>query len=319
MKTLIISFGLAVVIYLVFRLRDSVADPSGYQRIAPAEVKKRLDAGEKVFLLDVRTPEEYAEKHIPKSLSLPLDQLAREAFKRIPDKKTPVFVYCVSGARSARAAGILVKLGYSHVYDMGAMRNWPGSMHKFDISQKRKLDNPERRRIMPPEETLRKLGLKTGDIMADVGCGIGYFTFPAGQIVGPEGKVLAMDVADEMLNEINEGKERNQVTNIETVKVTEDNLPLKNGAVNFALVCNVLHEIEEFDRYIGELQRILAVKGRLAVIDFEKKESQWGPPIHHRIDKNELIGIFKKHGLKVVDCQSIGEEHYSILAENDVQ
>ncbi len=204
------------------------------------------------------------------------------------------------------------------VYAAGDIRNQPGSMHKFDITQKRKLDNPERRRIMPPEETLRKLGLKTGDIMADVGCGIGYFTFPAAQIVGPEGKVLAMDVADEMLNVVNEGKDRNPATNIETLKVAEEHLPLKNGAVNFALVCNVLHEVEELERYVGELQRILAVKGRLAVIDFEKKESQWGPPIHHRIDKNELIGIFNKHGLKIVDCQSIGEEHYSILAEKDV-
>ena len=201
MKTLIIIFGLAVLIYLIFRLRDSVAGP---------------------------------------------------------------------------------------IYAMGPMGNRPGSMHQFDITQKRKLDNSERRRIMPPEETLRTLGLKKGDIVADVGCGIGYFTFPAGQIVGPEGKVLAMDVAEEMLNEVNEGKERNQATNIETVKVTEEHLPLNNGAVNFVLACNVLHEVEELDRYVGELQRVLAVKGRLAVIDFEKKESQWGNVIKLRF---KYLGI----------------------------
>ncbi len=128
MKTVIMILGLLVVIYLAVRLRNKAAGGNGYQRIVPAEVKKRLDAGEKALLVDVRTPEEYAEKHIQNSLSLPLDQLERQAIKRIPDKTTPVFVYCLSGSRSARAAGILAKLGYNHVYDMGAMGNWPGKM-----------------------------------------------------------------------------------------------------------------------------------------------------------------------------------------------
>ena len=74
--------------------------------------------------------------------------------------------------------------------------------HKFKVSEKQKLDNPERRAFLPPEETLRKLGLQPGEIMADIGCGIGYFTFPAASIVGPNVKVFALDVAPEMLAEV---------------------------------------------------------------------------------------------------------------------
>jgi ubiquinone/menaquinone biosynthesis C-methylase UbiE len=185
--------------------------------------------------------------------------------------------------------------------------------HKFDISMRNKLDNPERRAMLPPEETLRKLGLKAGEVMADIGCGIGYFTIPASQIVGSKGKVFALDIADEMLQEVNETKQLNHLNNIETVKVAEYDLKLETGLITVGLTCNVLHEIEDLDRYIDEIQRILAVKGRLVVIEWEKKISNLGPPIDHRIDKTELIKLFKAHGFEIFDCQSIGEEYYSFM------
>ena len=61
--------------------------------------------------------------------------------------------------------------------------------HKLDPRECWKLDTPDRRRIMPPDETLVKLGLKENDIFIDIGCGIGYFTIPALDIVGSNGKV----------------------------------------------------------------------------------------------------------------------------------
>ena len=55
--------------------------------------------------------------------------------------------------------------------------------HKFDFKDRHKLDNAERRKNLPPHRTLLDLGLKENDIMADLGSGIGYFTFPASGIV----------------------------------------------------------------------------------------------------------------------------------------
>ena len=74
--------------------------------------------------------------------------------------------------------------------------------HKFDAKNKHKLDNETRRKMLPPEQTLLSLGLKEGDIMADIGCGIGYFAVPASKIVGKSGKVFAMDILPEMLEEV---------------------------------------------------------------------------------------------------------------------
>ncbi len=61
-------------------------------------------------------------------------------------------------------------------------------VHKFNPKDLQKLDNPERRRLLPPEETLERLGLRKNDIIADIGCGIGYFSFAASKIVGTNGK-----------------------------------------------------------------------------------------------------------------------------------
>ena len=76
--------------------------------------------------------------------------------------------------------------------------------HKFSAKDKSKLDNPERRKILPPPITLEKLYLQKGDIVADVGCGIGYFNIPAAVIVGEMGKVYAIDISEEMLREVQE-------------------------------------------------------------------------------------------------------------------
>lgn len=98
---------------------------SKYESISPSEAKKRLDSGEDVTLLDVRTPGEHAQRHIPGSILIPVDEIRQKAEKNLTDKAKPVFVYCLSGARSAQAASQLSSLGYTKVYNLGGIMNWP--------------------------------------------------------------------------------------------------------------------------------------------------------------------------------------------------
>lgn len=79
-----------------------------------------------VAVLDVRTPEEYAERHIVNARLLTLDTIdADTAAAAAPDKAAPVLVYCRSGVRSAEAAAKLADLGYTQVYDFGGILDWP--------------------------------------------------------------------------------------------------------------------------------------------------------------------------------------------------
>lgn len=89
-----------------------------------------MEAKEKIIndgaiLLDVRTKEEYDEKHIDGASLLPLDIIDIDSISQIvSEKDTPIIVYCRSGNRSKQAREKLIALGYSKVYDLGAMSNW---------------------------------------------------------------------------------------------------------------------------------------------------------------------------------------------------
>lgn len=94
-------------------------------RIDPSEAKKRLDTEKDIILLDVRTEQEYVENHIPRSTLIPLNVLAREASKKLPNKQATFLVYCRSGNRSKAAVKMLLKLGYPNVYNLGGIIRWP--------------------------------------------------------------------------------------------------------------------------------------------------------------------------------------------------
>ncbi len=81
------------------------------------------------MLLDVRNPDEYAMGHIPGSVNLPLSEI-RAAEDRIPELDTPLFVYCLSGARSSRAVAELQGMGYTNLRNLGGISKWNGEIEK---------------------------------------------------------------------------------------------------------------------------------------------------------------------------------------------
>jgi rhodanese-related sulfurtransferase len=90
-----------------------------------AEMKKRLDAGEKLILVDTREDSEWARGHIPSAIHLSKGIIERDIEKTIPDRSAPIVLYCGGGFRSALAADNLQKMGYKNVLSMdGGWRGW---------------------------------------------------------------------------------------------------------------------------------------------------------------------------------------------------
>lgn len=79
-------------------------------------------------IVDVRTPEEYAEGHIPGAINIPLDTLGDEQPAELPDLDQRIYVYCRSGRRSATATAILAGIGYTDVVDFGGILDWDGEI-----------------------------------------------------------------------------------------------------------------------------------------------------------------------------------------------
>ena len=80
-------------------------------------------------LIDVRTPGEYAGGHIPGAANVPLQQISA-IVSEAPDKSTPLFVYCLSGGRSAQAAAALKRAGYGDVRNIGGIGSWNGEVER---------------------------------------------------------------------------------------------------------------------------------------------------------------------------------------------
>jgi rhodanese-related sulfurtransferase len=89
------------------------------------ETKRRMDAGEKILMVDTREDSEWARGHIPGAIHLSKGVIERDIEKTIPDKNTNIVLYCGGGFRSALAADNIQKMGYGSVISMdGGWRGW---------------------------------------------------------------------------------------------------------------------------------------------------------------------------------------------------
>jgi phage shock protein E len=99
--------------------------PKRSGRISPSEVKQLLAGSQPLYLIDVRTPEEYIEAHIPGSILLPLNKINTGISKLVDDRNARIIVYCRSGARAEKACAALGAMGYTNVSSLGGIVDWP--------------------------------------------------------------------------------------------------------------------------------------------------------------------------------------------------
>ena len=100
---------------------EQTTEDKSYKKISQEEAKERMDSGDEIIILDVRTKEEYDEKHIPGAILIPNENIKDEP---PADFNAEILVYCRSGNRSAQAAKKLIDMGYTEVYDFGGINDW---------------------------------------------------------------------------------------------------------------------------------------------------------------------------------------------------
>lgn len=98
----------------------------GYRQIGMEEAVSIMEDESGYIILDVRTPEEFGEKHIPGAVNIPNEAIGTEEIFQLPDKEQLILVYCRSGNRSKQASGKLVALGYTNIVEFGGINDWPG-------------------------------------------------------------------------------------------------------------------------------------------------------------------------------------------------
>ena len=116
-------------IILAILLLTGCAAPTtdgSYRQINVNEAIAIMEDETGYIILDVRTPEEYAEKHIPNAINIPNESIGVAEIPELPDKDQLILVYCRSGNRSKQASEKLVALGYTNIVEFGGINDWPG-------------------------------------------------------------------------------------------------------------------------------------------------------------------------------------------------
>ena len=97
-----------------------------YRQINMDEAITMMEEESSYMILDVRTPEEFADKHIPGAINIPNETISTEEIPELPDKDQLILVYCRSGNRSKQASEKLAALGYTNIVEFGGINDWPG-------------------------------------------------------------------------------------------------------------------------------------------------------------------------------------------------
>lgn len=96
-----------------------------YIKITPEDAKAKIDSGDEIIIVDVRTEEEYNAGHIPNAILIPNETITDKMPELLPNPDAEILIYCRSGNRSAQAAKKLIAIGYTKVYDFGGITDWP--------------------------------------------------------------------------------------------------------------------------------------------------------------------------------------------------
>ena len=187
--------------------------------------------------------------------------------------------------------------------------------HKFNVKEMYRLDSPERRKLLPPDETLYNAGLSKNDIFVDIGCGIGYFSIPASKIVGSKGKVYSLDTSIEMLKELKKRIVENKIENIVPILTKDYDFKIDSEIGTFALMSNVLHEVDDKLIFLNETNRVLKIEGKLCIIEWQKKETEKGPPVKDRLNELEVNELLDQTNFKLLDSYSIADNFTAYISK----
>jgi len=188
-----------------------------------------------------------------------------------------------------------------------------GHGHQFPIDRRHVLIDEERNRWMPPEPLLKAAGISAGDTVVEVGAGNGFWTLPLARLVGPSGRVIAVDTEPIMLDELRTRAEAEGIENVELVQSEESRIPLSNRIADVVLLAFVLHHPTDPNAFLHEVVRLLKPGGYLVEVDWEKRETEQGPPIEHRLSEDETRSLLSMQGLEVSTLEPPNADVYVMV------
>lgn len=134
------------------------------------------------------------------------------------------------------------------------------------------LNRPEREKTEMPDRLLEALQIKPGMTVADVGAGTGYFSWRMARRVGPDGRVLAVEIQPEMLERLGVEMRKRDISNVRSILGTpvDPNLPAQS--VDLALMVDVYHEFQHPEAMVAKIRESLKEDGRMVLVEYRGED-----------------------------------------------
>jgi SAM-dependent methyltransferase len=150
------------------------------------------------------------------------------------------------------------------------------------------LDRPEREHEERPSMVIDALGLRRGEVVADLGAGTGYFTFRIAPRVGNTGRVLAVEIQDEMLDALRKRATALKFKNVEGLKASETDPKLPVNGVDLVLMVDVYHELAYPFEVMTKVRQALKPGGRVVFVEYRKEDPQVPIKEVHKMSVDQL-------------------------------
>lgn len=240
------------------------------------------------------------------SAALALSVCERALSQAVPKGETPaVDSPKADQPNRPEPKGVTKYLGRRVAQPMGYMHmNW--------------LSRPERIQEENPQEMLDQLNLKPGLVVCDLGSGDGYHTLQIAPRVAPQGKVIAVDIQPQMLQELSRRLAEKKIENVETILGELWDPKLAENSVDLVLMVDVYHEFSHPVQMLAALRKSLKPEGLIALVEFRAEDPTVLIRAEHKMSKAQILKEYKANGFKLAkEYDRLPWQHLMFMQRDD--
>jgi SAM-dependent methyltransferase len=163
------------------------------------------------------------------------------------------------------------------------------------------LERPEREKEERTSRLIELLGLKEGQMVADIGCGTGYVSRRLARPIGPQGRVYAVDIQPDLLAALTNSAAREGITNIIAVLGTEKDPKLAANSLDLAVLVDVYHEFEHPFEMTEAMVRAIKPGGRIAFVEYRGEDPTVPIKLLHKMTVAQVRKEMQPHPLEWVE------------------
>jgi ubiquinone/menaquinone biosynthesis C-methylase UbiE len=171
-------------------------------------------------------------------------------------------------------------------------------------------------KFIDPEKVLAQADLKPGSVVADFGCGTGYFSLAVARAVGSEGVVYSLDILPQRLESVESQAKNFGLTNIITQRVNLEKIggsKLPDKSVDWVVIKDMLFQNQDKKIILDEAKRVLKDDGKVLLIEWSPEDSGIGPEKRLRLTEEAAVDLAQQEGMWVFKKIDAGNFHYGLV------